>query len=91
MCLDFEKAFDRVGRDFPAACLDSLGFGPCLKRWVTLLHTNTQALVDVNGFHTRMFPIQSGVFQGSPLSHSSMLQPPSLWLLTPALKAAGER
>ncbi len=66
--LDFEKAFDRVDRDFTAACLDSLGFGPCLERWVTLLHTNTQALVNVNGCHTRKFPIQSAVLQGSPLS-----------------------
>ena len=66
--LDFEKAFDRVDRDFTAACLARLGFGPHLQRWVSLLHTNTRALVNVNGHHTRRFPIRCGVFQGSPLS-----------------------
>lgn len=66
--LDFEKAFDRVDRDYTALCLQRLGFGPCLLRWVKLLHSNTQVLVNVNGFHTRKFPVLSGVFQGSPLS-----------------------
>ena len=66
--LDFEKAFDRVDRGWVSRCLQALGFGPRLQRWISLLHSNTTAMVGVNGFHTRRFAVRSGVFQGSPLS-----------------------
>ena len=36
--------------------------------WVSLLHAGTTAKVAFNGWHTQRFPVQSGVFQGSPLS-----------------------
>ena len=44
------------------------GFGAGAQRWVSLLHAGTTAKVAFNGWHTQRFPVQSGVFQGSPLS-----------------------
>ncbi|BDA46021.1 probable LINE-1 retrotransposable element ORF2 protein [Coccomyxa sp. Obi] len=38
------------------------------QRWVRILHTGTTARVAFNGWHTDVFPVSSGVFQGSPLS-----------------------
>ena len=46
----------------------AVGFGAGAQRWVSLLHAGTTARVAFNGWHTARFPVQSGVFQGSPLS-----------------------
>jgi hypothetical protein len=39
-----------------------------MQRWAHILHEGTTARVAFNGWHTFTFPVQSGVFQGSPLS-----------------------
>ena len=46
----------------------AVGFGAVAQRWVSLLHAGTTVRVAFNGWHTARFPVQSGVFQGSPLS-----------------------
>lgn len=66
--LDFEKAFDRVDREWLHRCVERLGFGAHMKRWVRVLLSGTQARVAYNGFTTPHFPIEGGVAQGSPLS-----------------------
>ena len=66
--LDFEKAFDRLDRPWMERCMAAVGFGAGAQRWVSLLHAGTTARVAFNGWHTARFPVQSGVFQGSPLS-----------------------
>ena len=66
--LDFEKAFDRLDRPWLERCMAATGFGAGAQRWVRLLHAGTTAKVAFNGWHTQRFPVQSGVFQGSPLS-----------------------
>ena len=66
--LDFEKAFDRMDRPWLQRCMAATGFGAGAQRWVSLLHAGTTAKVAFNGWHTQRFPVQSGVFQGSPLS-----------------------
>ncbi len=66
--LDFEKAFDRLDRDWIERCMAAVGFGPGAQRWVHILHSGTTARVAFNGWHTTAFPVASGVFQGSPLS-----------------------
>ena len=66
--LDFEKAFDRLDRPWMERCMAAVGFGAGAQRWVSLLHVGTTARVAFNGWHTARFPVQSGVFQGSPLS-----------------------
>ena len=48
--LDQEKAFDRVNWDFRLATLGKMGFGPSFVNWVSLLYTNVQSSVKVNGY-----------------------------------------
>ena len=66
--LDFEKAFDRTNRHWIQLCLDRLGFGTGVQRWVSIIHANTAVQVLYNGWRTDHFPLHSGVYQGSPLS-----------------------
>lgn len=66
--LDLEKAYDRLDRGWLMRCLAALGLPPAAMRWVRLLHGGTQATVAMNGWATQVFPVNSGVFQGSPLS-----------------------
>lgn len=66
--LDFEKAYDRVVREWIFACFEKLGFGPFAMRWLRLLLEGTQAVVSFGGCFSRMFAVRSGAAQGSPLS-----------------------
>jgi hypothetical protein len=63
---DWEKAYDRVDRDFIAQSLSAFGFGPNFISWFQLLHKDSIAQVIINGFLTDPFDIQSGVRQGCP-------------------------
>ena len=66
--LFFEKAFDRLDRPWMERCMAAGVFGAGAQRWVSHLHAGTTAKVAFNGWHTARFPVQSGVFQSSPLS-----------------------
>ena len=66
--LDFEKALDRLDRPWMERCIAAVGFRAGAQRWVSILHAGTTARVAFNGWHTARFPVQSGGFQGSPLS-----------------------
>jgi hypothetical protein len=66
--VDFEKAYDRVSREWVFQCMRALGFGPKAVQWVRLLLAGTRACVTYNNFYSRQFDVVSGVAQGSPLS-----------------------
>ena len=66
--MDEEKAFDRLLWHFRDLALRRFGFGPWLCDLVSLLHTDVQATVQVNGFLSRSFAVQCGVRQGDPAS-----------------------
>ena len=66
--LDFEKAYDKVAREWILACYETLGFGPRVLRWLRLLLEGTKAVVSFGGCFSRMFSVRSGAAQGSPLS-----------------------
>ena len=66
--LDFEKAYDRMDRGWVLRCMEALGFGPRATAWVRLLLRDTVARCVFNGWRTQLFPVRSGVAQGSPLS-----------------------
>jgi hypothetical protein len=66
--LHFEKAYDKVAREWVFACFEKLGFGPFVMRWLRLLLQGTQAVVSFGGCFSRMFAVRSGAAQGSPLS-----------------------
>jgi hypothetical protein len=67
--LDFEKAYDRLDRDWLQQCMKAMQFPPSMLRWVQLLIAGTQGRIVFNGGHlSRVFDIPSGCAQGSPLS-----------------------
>ena len=66
--LDQSKAFDRVDHWFLATVLETAGFQPEFCRWISMMYHNPQAVVQVNGRHSRAFVIKHLVQQGCPLS-----------------------
>jgi hypothetical protein len=67
--LDFEKAYDRLDRDWLFGCMETMQFPSSSMRWVRLLLEGTCGQVVYNGgFTSRVFDIPSGCAQGSPLS-----------------------
>jgi hypothetical protein len=90
--LDFEKAYDRLDRDWLFQCMSAMRFPAGILRWVQLLLAGTQGRIVFNGGHlSRVFDIPSGCAQGSPLSpllYVIAAQP--LAARCKALQAAGE-
>lgn len=68
LILDFDKAFDRLDRQWVIRCMQTLGFHAGALKWVQMLLTDTFASVAFNGWRTPPFAVESGTPQGSPLS-----------------------
>ena len=68
ICIDFNKAFDTVSRDFLFRTLSSFGFGPSFLRWIHTFYNNISSCVVNNDFSTQHFTVERGVRQGDPLS-----------------------
>ena len=68
LLLDFAKAYDRLDRHWLLQCMQALGFGPQAIRCAQLMQADTQGCVLFNGWRSPMFPVRSGIPQGSPLS-----------------------
>ena len=66
--LDQSKAFDRVDYRFFATVLETAGFEPEFRRWISMMYHNPQAVVHVNGRCSRAFAFERLVRQGCPLS-----------------------
>ena len=66
--LDQSKAFDRVDHRFLASVLETAGFKPEFRRWISMMYHNPQAVVQVNGRRSEVFAIERSVRQGCPLS-----------------------
>ena len=73
--LDQSKAFDRIEHRFVATVLETAGFQPEFRRWISMMYHNPQAVVQVNGRRSRALTIERSVRQGCPLS-------PLLYVLT---------
>ena len=66
--LDQSKAFDRVDHRFLATVLETAGFQPEFRRWISMMYHNSQAVVQVNRRRSEVFAIECSVWQGCPLS-----------------------
>jgi hypothetical protein len=67
--LDFEKAYNRLNREWLLRCMDAMQFPESSRRWVRLLLEGTMGQIVFNGGHSsRVCDIPSGCAQGSPLS-----------------------
>ena len=65
--LDFRKAFDRVPHLELLSKLKSIGISGRLLSWFRCYLSNRKQLVSINGSHSSVLPVSSGVPQGSIL------------------------
>ena len=65
--LDFRKAFDRVPHLELLSKLKSIGISGRLLSWFCCYLSNRKQLVSINGSHSSVLPVSSGVPQGSIL------------------------
>lgn len=68
ICLDQEKAFDRVSWSYMFNTLTAFGFDENFLRWIRLLYNDVSSSVIVNNYISESFPIRRGVRQGCSLS-----------------------
>ncbi|MES9885145.1 MAG: reverse transcriptase domain-containing protein [Sedimenticola sp.] len=68
ICLDQEKAFDRVSWSYMYSTLQAFGFDNDSINWIKLLYTDINSCVIVNNHISSPFDISRGVRQGCPLS-----------------------
>ena len=68
ICLDQEKAFDRVSRSYMLDTLTAFGFNENFLKWIKLLYNDISSSVIVNNHISESFPIKRGVRQGCSLS-----------------------
>lgn len=68
VALDNYKAFDKLKRDFMWIVLKEMGFDQWTIQAIQNLYRETSACINVCGFLTEPFSIESGVKQGCPLS-----------------------
>ena len=68
MCLDQEKAFDRMEHSFIFHALRAFSFGDMFIDWVKTLYKDIKSKININGIITDYFNIGRGVRQGCPLS-----------------------
>ena len=59
--LDQSKAFDRVDHRFLSTVLETAGFKPEFRRWISMMYHNPQAVVQVNGRRSRAFAVKRSV------------------------------
>ena len=68
VCIDFQKAFDTVNREFLFRTLSAFGFGSSFIQWLHNLYNNISSCVLNNDYSTSSFAVELGVRQGDPLS-----------------------
>ncbi len=68
LCMDLNKAFDRVEHSFIEQVMRKFGFGERILRWINLLYSKSKSCVKINGVLTNYFPLERSVRQGCPLS-----------------------
>ena len=71
--LDFHSAFDRMSQRYLEGILRAYGFGDLFVRRIIGLYRNAISVVQINGFKSNCFPINSSIRQGCPSVCSSIL------------------
>ena len=66
--LDFEKAFDRVDRDFMWSSMKKMNFGPNFISYCQTLYAGSCSRVVINGHQTNNVQTETGVRQGCPIA-----------------------
>ena len=68
ICLDFQKAFDTLEKDFMLKALRAFNFGESFIQWIKTLYTDISSCVMNNGYSSGYFNVHRGVRQGDPMS-----------------------
>ena len=68
LCIDQEKAFDRVEWNFLFSVMDKVGIPASLINWISILYSNPSSSIIVNNFMSEPFVVSRGIRQGCPLS-----------------------
>ena len=66
--LDFEKALDKLNWTFIQKSIIGFGFGPNLRKWVTIMYTDISSCVINNCHTTQYFNLECGIHQECPIS-----------------------
>ena len=65
--IDFEKAFDSISWKYIDKALESFGFGPNYRKWITVLYHKSSSCVTNNGFTSPYFKLGRSVLSFGPL------------------------
>ena len=68
LCIDQEKAFDRIEPNYIMKVLKTLNFGKGFNTWIEILYKEITSQVMINGVLTKPINIQRSVRQGCPIS-----------------------
>lgn len=68
LSLDFEKAYDRIDRNFLWQVLQTMKIPNSLIQWIQLSYHQSSLLLQNNGWLSEGFEPRTGIKQGSPLS-----------------------
>jgi hypothetical protein len=81
--VDIKGAFDRVHRDTLIDTLESMSLRTAAISWVHHFLTERYTSLVVDGSESRSSPVQTGIPQGSPISHFS-----SCFILLPCIRSS---
>jgi len=68
MCLDQEKAYDRIDLNYLWKTLETFGFPAQLITRIKNLYKYASTAIRINGFVSELFDVRRGVRQGDPMS-----------------------
>lgn len=68
LCLDFEKAYDRVQWPYMKRVLRKQGFGAKWMNLIETIYSGQETAVSINGMVGKRFEVSRGVLQGDPIS-----------------------
>ena len=68
VCLDQEKAYDRIDLTYLWRTLEAFGFPDPFVTRIKNLYSNTAMAIHINGFTGEPFDVRRGVRQGDPMS-----------------------
>ena len=76
--LDQSKTFDTVDHRFLVTVLETAGFQPEFRRWISMMYHKPQSVEQVNGRRLGVFTIEHSIRQGrhlTPLIHVLAMEP----------------